>query len=299
MLKTVINIAENVWKHPLNKKNPWKGMVRFLKWQLRGIWTKKPIILKWVDQSLLTIKKSDTTLTANIYWGLTEYKEMLFLLHFLNPDNLFVDVGANMGTYTVLASKCVGAHSISYEPVSATVLRLKEQIALNSINSLVTVNEKVVANLSGTLKISKNKFAENKVIQQSENLLYEEVPAVSLDDDIRTEKKIFLKIDVEGYESNVLKGASKLLGSGQIVAAIIEINGSGASYGFSDEQVYNMMQDFGFSAFDYNPHQKRLEKLNGFNKGELNTIFIADKAFDMFDSSTIQQHYIHPIGAYC
>jgi len=43
--------------------------------------------------------------------------DMGFLLHFLRKDDLFLDVGANIGSYTVLAGGAVGAKSISFEPV--------------------------------------------------------------------------------------------------------------------------------------------------------------------------------------
>ena len=53
----------------------------------------------------------------NIYRGLFEYEDMLFLLHALRPENIFVDVGANVGAYTILSSKVVNAKSVAFEPM--------------------------------------------------------------------------------------------------------------------------------------------------------------------------------------
>ena len=58
--------------------------------------------------------------TGNIYVGLREFEDMAFLLHLLRPDDLFVDVGANIGSFTVLASGAVGARSLAIEPIERT-----------------------------------------------------------------------------------------------------------------------------------------------------------------------------------
>jgi hypothetical protein len=53
-----------------------------------------------------------TGATGNLYVGLHEFEEMAFLLHFLRPGDLFADVGANVGSYTILAAVAVerGTH---------------------------------------------------------------------------------------------------------------------------------------------------------------------------------------------
>jgi hypothetical protein len=58
-------------------------------------------------------------LTGNLYAGLHEFSEMGFLLHLLRQNDLFVDVGANLGSYTVLASAVCQARNIAFEPVPA------------------------------------------------------------------------------------------------------------------------------------------------------------------------------------
>ena len=56
-----------------------------------------------------------TGATGNIYAGLHEFVDMAFCLHLLRSGDLFVDVGANIGSYTVLASKVAGANSVTLE----------------------------------------------------------------------------------------------------------------------------------------------------------------------------------------
>ena len=64
----------------------------------------RKIIVPWVGDSRFITGSGETGLTGNIYVGFHEYEEMLFLLHALQPTDTFVDVGANVGEYTILAS---------------------------------------------------------------------------------------------------------------------------------------------------------------------------------------------------
>ena len=81
-----------------------------------------------------------TGATGNIYTGLHEFQEMSFLLHMLRHDDLFVDVGANIGSYTVLASAVIGAKSISIEPIPNAFRNLMQNIILNDIKVRVTAH---------------------------------------------------------------------------------------------------------------------------------------------------------------
>ena len=64
----------------------------------------------------------------NVYWGVAEYPDMIFLAHCLKKDNLFIDCGANVGTYSIIASRVVGANTIAFEPSPKTVIKLKQKI---------------------------------------------------------------------------------------------------------------------------------------------------------------------------
>ena len=61
---------------------------------------------------------------------------MGFLLHVLRSEDLFVDVGANVGSYTILACSVVGARGISFEPVPSTYKRLVENMRLNHLDEI-------------------------------------------------------------------------------------------------------------------------------------------------------------------
>ena len=84
-----------------------------------------------------------------------------------------------------------------------------------------------------------------------------------------------IKIDVEGFELEVLKGANKILEAKGLIAIIIELNGSGEKYGIKDIDVHNYLLEFGFQPVSYNPFNRKLYDLKMF--GTKNTIYIRDR----------------------
>ncbi|TAF74513.1 MAG: hypothetical protein EAZ53_09020 [Bacteroidetes bacterium] len=124
-------------KHPLTKQNPVKYFLKFIFWQIFSKIFDAAIIYKFTDRAKLIIKKGMTGATGNLYFGLHEFEDMAFLLHFLRKEDLFVDAGANVGSYTVLASAHVGCKSISVEPILSTFQNLFANIAINQMSDKV------------------------------------------------------------------------------------------------------------------------------------------------------------------
>ncbi len=95
-----------------------------------------------------------TGATVNLYCGLHEFNDMTFLIHLLREDDCFIDIGANIGSYTVLASAHVGARTISIEPVPATFLNLVRNISINQINEKVTAHNIALGSKKGTINFT-------------------------------------------------------------------------------------------------------------------------------------------------
>jgi hypothetical protein len=85
-----------------------------------------------------------------------------------------------------------------------------------------------------------------------------------------------LKIDVEGFEFNVLAGASKTLSNRNVLGLIIELNGSGNEYGLTNEEIHEKIINYGFASYSYNPFSRVLTELSDYNKNGGNTIYIRD-----------------------
>jgi len=84
---------------------------------------------------------------------------MGFLLHALRPDDFFVDIGANVGSYTVLASASIGAKTICFEPIPLTYSRLISNIDVNNMSQKVTAQNVALGDTSGELTFSADAIA--------------------------------------------------------------------------------------------------------------------------------------------
>jgi FkbM family methyltransferase len=272
----IIGIIQKLVKSPLSFTNKLKSIFRFIKWQISQSINQFPIVYPFTENSKLLIKKSMTGATGNLYYGLDEFYDMGFLLHLLREDDVFVDVGANIGSYTILASAEIGAKSISVEPAPSTFGFLTDNISLNNIGDLVEMHNIALADNNGLIKFTETQDTVNHVATDNDKDVIE-VQVDTLDNIIKATNPCLIKIDVEGYESEVLKGASETLKNPFLKALIVELNGSGKRYGYDDKNVHKKLIDNGFRPYKYNPLSRSLSLAETF--GNLNTIYIRDIDF--------------------
>ncbi len=265
------SILRFIYNHPLNQKRKLRAIAQFFYWQFysRLIGGKK--VHRFTDRSKLYISKGMTAATGNYYCGLLEVYEMSFLLHFLKEDDLFADIGANIGSYTILASAHARARSVSFEPSPFTFEHLKENIALNAIADKVELLNLAVGEEDGILKFTKGLDTVNHIATNDNNPTID-VKVVRLDDQLK-EVPSLMKIDVEGFETPVIKGGMRVLKDPKLKAIIMELNGSGRKYGFNEDEILINLKELGFEEFSYDPFERRLIPVN---HNSDNTIFIRD-----------------------
>ena len=271
-------IAKFIAKHPLNANHKLQALTNFVKWQIATRILKKKVIVPWVEDSMFISGLGETGLTGNLYAGFMEYEDMIFLLHALQPNETFVDVGANIGAYTILASKVVKSNSIAFEPLPATAERLKDQIQINRINAAVDIRNMGVGDKEGSLFFTNNNDTVNKVSLAGEVENTTMVRVSTLDKELAKDNQYFFKIDVEGFEYNVIEGASAVLLNNNVSAIIIELNGSGEEFGHSNEDIHKKLLSFGFVAVAYEPQKRNLTELKSYNQNGGNTIYVKDIA---------------------
>ncbi len=202
---------------------------------------------------------------------------MAFLLHFLRPKDLFVDIGANVGAYTILASSEINANTIAIEPIPSTFKNLIDNILINQIQEKVKALNIGLGRENGKLKFTKSFDTINHVASENENDTIE-VEIKTLDTILLTEPiPILIKIDVEGFETEVLNGGDNTLSNKSLKAIIIELNGSGQRYGYDEKQIHNKLIEYGFKTFNYKPKLRQLIEIETF--GSHNTIYLRDEEF--------------------
>jgi FkbM family methyltransferase len=191
--------------HPLNRSRKLSSIIRFAKWQIGSRLVAETIVYEWVNGSKFFVRTGETGLTGNIYTGLHEFEDMSFLLHFLRSEDIFVDVGANVGSYTILACATVGARGIAFEPVPSTYSRLVENMRLNHLDDKVKCINKCVGDRQGTITFTSNSDTTNHALAPGESCDNKlTVDLTSLDTVLVGVNPSLIKIDVEGYETLVL-----------------------------------------------------------------------------------------------
>jgi hypothetical protein len=91
----------------------------------------------------------------------------------------------------------------------------------------------------------------------------------------------------------VLEGASRTLASGHVSAVIIELNGSGKEFGHSNKEIHEKLLGFGFTPIAYAPKTRTLIKLDGYNTGNLNTIYVRDVDLIAERCKSAPKHVVH------
>ena len=244
-------------------------MLKFLKYQFVIRIISSELLINWVNETKFLVTKGEFGLTGNLYCGFTEYKEMSFLLHFSNQSDTFYDIGANVGSYTILASGVNKAKSICFEPVPSTYKRLLDQIKINKLEHLVISKNNGVGKKFEELDFTSDLNSENKVNTNPSNTNITKVNMVTLDSLDEPKNTTIIKIDVEGYEKFVLEGGINFFKNPYVIAIIIELNGNGSAFNVSDLEVHKMITSFDFKPIDYDPFKRKIILIDAYSDNGL------------------------------
>ncbi|MCA9261608.1 MAG: FkbM family methyltransferase [Planctomycetales bacterium] len=271
------NLYRLLTNHPLNRDHKIASLLRFAKWQIGSRLVPGAVVYDWVNGSKFVVRNGEMGLTPNIYTGLCEFEDMSFVLHFARSEDFFVDVGANAGSYTILACGVGGASGMAFEPVPNTYSRLCENVRINHLEQrVVCINKGVGANHE-KLAFTSGSDAMNHALaagEQRQDVI--EVDVTPLDDALQGMCPTLLKIDVEGFESPVIEGAAQTLANPALKAVVLELNGNGSRYGYDEATILQKMLDFGFETYSYAPFERKLINLEGKNLKSGNTLFLRD-----------------------
>lgn len=157
------------------------------------------------------------SIDRNIYvYGYYETETKKFIEKFVKPGMVVLDIGANIGAHTLKLAKIVGPHGlvIAFEPMSYSLGKLKTNLELNAFEN-VQIEKLALSDRKDQVQTFFNNswriFAgKNEQVAKSEEI----IEFIKLDEYVET-KKIeridFIKLDVDGYELKVLKGAKNSL----------------------------------------------------------------------------------------
>jgi FkbM family methyltransferase len=168
-----------------------------------------------------------------IYYECYETRDRDLILPLVPSGGTCLDVGANVGYYTLHFAKRVGPRGrvFAFEPDPRNAARLRRNIALNGFDSFASVMEAAVSDRDGRATLHRSEDAHSgwgSLTAHVRETSAVEVPVTTLDSFLRAERLDrvhLLKVDVEGSEIELLRGARRSLESRLIAHLFIEFNG--------------------------------------------------------------------------
>lgn len=202
------------------------------------------------------------------YFGTYEKGTLDFIKHHLPEGGVFLDIGANIGLMSIYASIVCGASGkvFSFEANPETLEILKENISLNKITNIVTVG-KAVGSKADKLKIYNN-WSVNRggatLIKPSGSNEGVDVDMIALDETepFNSLRISMVKIDVEGFELDVLLGMKKILSASAPPVLIIECSADRNNNYESTHSIYDFVSSLGkYKIFKLSDTKERIGTL--------------------------------------
>lgn len=264
----LINFIRSEWISYLSRRRYRRFRKKVQKWENYKHTDKKKIVAT-LKSGVKLYLFPDSELSKLIYLDRFEKSEQVFMNRLLTQGDIFVDIGANIGLFSLIASKIVGksGHIYSFEPCSTTYERLQENIGLahfqniSSFSMALSDQESVL-----DLCVSKEGFdAWNSFVNPSVKSSFGTESVETISWDIFAQKHslmgnvTMMKIDVEGWEMQVLQGAANALSRPDAPLLQIEFTEQNCyANGYTCKDLYHQLNDFGYQLFTYDVGENTL-----------------------------------------
>jgi FkbM family methyltransferase len=216
--------------------------------------------LPWLGFTL-RVHPDSTSAAAAYYLRYPDWRGMHFIKDYLRPGDTAVDVGANVGVYTLLMARAVGPKGavVAFEPDRENFDRIADNLRINRV-ACVRPRRAAVGAHPGNVRFQAGRDSVGRVVRVDEREpgRTEDVPLVTLDRELQGTFVPYCKVDVEGYEEEVVKGARNLMEAGSPWVWQIEMNACSAAYGKSRKGLRELLEWAGYAFFTYDPEGRRL-----------------------------------------
>jgi FkbM family methyltransferase len=226
-----------IWRHPSNRGRRLRALARACWWELTCRAPGRATTLELFDGLRLRCYP-DSGVARGLVWfsGWPEYHEMRLVAHLLRPGDRFVDIGANVGYFTLLAASLVGPTGSvdAFEPGQPALDRLRENVAMNALPQ-VRVRPLALSDAAGEALLTTGRDTENR-LATADDAVTAPVRAERLDAVLDEGPYAMAKADVEGAELRVLRGAERLLARATPPVWLLELR-EVANFGSSGEEI--------------------------------------------------------------
>jgi FkbM family methyltransferase len=188
-----------------------------LRYQARARVLGRRSVARLGERSRLWVDLHRNSAAMALYANPPDLPEMLTWRRALATGGLFLDVGANVGIYTLWAAE-LGAEVIALEPAVDTYELLAENIALNGYRSRAI--QAAAGAACGTARFTAGRDATNRVDPDGPVT----TPVVTIDSLLGDRHAAGMKVDTEGFELEVLRGCAQALAGHRIGLIQLEWN---------------------------------------------------------------------------
>ncbi|BAZ48386.1 methyltransferase FkbM family protein [Nostoc sp. NIES-4103] len=254
-LRNKVNYLTN---HRAFKDSPLKVTYRLIYWwivcQLSIPQTIS--VKKWNVKFFLPPGFYRTGNTSLFVFRETYEPELEYIERTLSSGQVFIDAGANCGIYTLLASKLVGDSGLvlSFEPGVESLKTLEHNLEINGVTN-VKLFKTALSEREGTAQLYHIENAPTSYSlgsDKSEGISFEEVQITTIDNVLAREgieRVDFIKIDVEGAEELVFRGATSLFSRMKPIV-IFEVNSQATTrLNLSSDGAFNFLKQLGYQFF--------------------------------------------------
>jgi FkbM family methyltransferase len=223
-----------------------------------------------INDNLYIYHFKDSVLSKLIYDGFEE-SEISFLRRYLTDADVFIDIGSNIGLFSLHAAQIIGQNGkvYAFEPTPTTFSRLLLNVKLNNFDDIIKCNNLGLSDKKEILKMNIslngydawNTFAKltNEHFSTQIDVQVETLDNYIKHNNIETNKISLIKVDVEGWEVLVFKGAADLLKDKNAPALLVEFTETNLfAAGTNCYELFDHIQTYGYSWYTYDSINNKL-----------------------------------------
>lgn len=189
--------------------NKTSALLKYACWQIRILGDCFPYVQSFSKSRITARRDCGVCALVNCH-DLYDYNNMNLVKYLLREGGVFFDIGANIGTYTIIAAEQTAAKVFSFEPHPITFEYLKSNVALNNLSN-VSLNQFAFTHYNGNIGFTDTPGGQENCIC---DLQYSLVVNCCRAEDFCESNGVLpniVKIDVEGSENLVLRGFGKVI----------------------------------------------------------------------------------------
>lgn len=270
---------KSLFSSPYNRQHPLFALWRFMHWKCIRIFKRKNVLYSLWDDKRIYLDYDSFQSMWIMYNYIVDWEEFNLVKKIVKQGDTVADVGANMGFYTIWMSKFTNAPASihSFEPDKKNYERLSKNIAANNLQQVVVANREGAGASEKEVMFTTGLDGENHIAsEKSTNTVT--VKLITLDKYCAA-KNIhhirYCKIDVEGFEIDVLKGAEKMLAGKKIDILQLEINKTLQNSGNTAENLLEVINSIGYTLCSYDVTNRQLVPIK-YTAGRENYFAVAD-----------------------